>query len=59
MKVIDRNNRSRTTNITFRLSPKVFKAIAELAKKHEVSRQLILNKILEKCIDSGEFFIEI
>jgi predicted transcriptional regulator len=57
VKVIDKKKSVMSTNITVRLQDELLKAIADLAKQHKVSRQLIVNRIIEKSLKDRNFSI--
>lgn len=59
MKIVKTKRPPMSTNITFRLQNESLKKIAEIAKENKVSRQLVVNRLIEKALNSKNFSIEI
>jgi predicted transcriptional regulator len=46
-------------SVTLRLDEKVMQRVDEVAKEHEISRQCVIEKILETAMNDKKFEIEV
>lgn len=58
MKVVKKKDKKQRT-LTLRIDENIMRQIDDLAKKNEVSRQKLVEAILEKAITDKKFIVEV
>lgn len=59
MKIIKEKNSDKTKAVTFRLPERLLEELAELAKKHDISKQKLLSSILEQVFANEKFILKV